>query len=623
MMFPVSLFLHLILLMISTITLAQEAKTSLKPPLHGKHWVAISGKPLAASAGAQLFVQGGNAVDAACGMLAAAATIWDTLGWGGETQALIYNPNDRKVYAINALGVAPSGATPEKYRQLGYDYPPEYGPLAAVTPGTPGGLLVMLAEFGTMSLAQVLAPAMDLAEGFPIEENLVNQIRRYQPFLEQWQTSTSVFLPHRIELGVPPWPVPGELFRQENLLKTFQKLVEAERQALQSGANRKEAIMAAYERFYRGDIAEELASAVQADGGLITMQDLANYQVYIEDPVKVTYKDYTVYKLNTWVQGPVLLQMLNLLEPYDLKALGYNSAEYIHLLYQVMNLSFADRDFYYGDPYFVPEEPLKGLLSKDYAALRRTLIDMEFNDPNVRPGDPYPFQGESNPFVELLQKWKIRQPEVKDEIVTIPTGRTRDEAFHAGTTTIQSADAEGWVVSMTPSGGWVPAYIAGSTGVGLSQRMQSFVMEQGHNPYNLMQPGKRPRATLTPSIALQGDQPVLSFAVQGGDTQEQNLLQFFLNVVEFGMDVQQATEAANFNSYQLHSSFIPTVSEPGRIILRTDTPKEVLYSLSQKGYRIELEQLSSGPINAIYRDVKHGTLMGGSSNYGDDYGLAW
>lgn len=605
---------------------AQEFKHSSKPLLHGRNWIAIAGKPLAASAGAQTFTRGGNAVDAACAMLAAAATMWDTLSWGGETQALIHDPRTRKVIAINALGVAPSRATPEYYTSRGLAHPPDYGPLAAITPGTPGGLMVMLAEYGSMSLEEVLAPAMEMAASYPIEQTSAETIEVNKPYLRRWQHSMAVLLPNYNPSKPAAWaaPRPGELFHQPELLETLTKLVAAERTALAAGKSRKEAIYAAYERFYRGDIAEELVASTQAAGGLITLDDLDSWQVYIEEPVKTSYRGIDVYKLNSWVQGPVMLQMLNMLEEFDLKAMGYNSVQYIHTLYQVMNLAFADRDFYYGDPYYPPEEPIEGLLSKDYARQRLKTIETLRNSAGVKPGDPYPFQNDSNPFQELLNNWKpLIQTDADFALNENLDSMSIDEGFRAGTTSIQAADKDGWVVSITPSGGWIPAFIAGSTGIGLSQRLQSFDMSPARNPFNVMEPGKRPRATLTPSMALKDGKPFLSFAVQGGDAQEQNLLQFFLNIVEFGMDVQQATEAANFNSYQLHSSFGDHTTQPGRLLLREDSSLLLRIGLTAMGYAVETEELTSGPINGIYFDQANGTMMGGSSNYGDDYGIAW
>jgi len=590
-----------------------------KPVLHGKHWVAITGKPLAATAGARMFMNGGNAVDAACAMLAATSTMWDVLGWGGETQALIYNPQTREVLGINALGVAPSGATPEFFRDKGLDYPPEYGPLAAVTPGTPGGLMVMLAEYGSLSLAEVLAPAIEMAEGYPIEASAVRSINRYRDEILKWPYSTAVFLPH--DDDGPRGPSVGEIFRQPDLKATLAKLVETERAALADGLDRKAAIYAAYDRFYRGDIAAEIVRSMQEHDGLFTMADLDQWQVRIEKPVSTSYRGIDVYKLTTWTQGPVLLQTLNILENFDVAAMGYNSTRYIHTLYQAMNLAYADRDFYYGDPYFPPEEPIEGLLSKDYAKQRAAEIDPERNDPDVGPGNPYDFQRGKNPFMQHLD-------DLRSGNATPGPADPNDSGFFQGTTTIQAADKEGWVVSITPSGAWIPAFIAGETGIGLSQRMQSFVLDAAENPYNVVAPGKRPRVTLTPSIALRDGEPWLSFAVQGGDAQDQNLLQFFLNVVEFGMNVQEAAEADNFLSYQLHDSFGDHKKEPGRLAVNESVTEFTRNRLTEMGYAVEVgvwgrRDRTSGPINAIWFDRENGTLQGGSSNHGDDYGIAW
>lgn len=590
-----------------------------KPVLHGKHWVAITGKPLAATAGARTFLHGGNAVDAACAMLAATSTMWDVLGWGGETQALIYNPHTKEVLGINALGVAPSGATPEFFRDKGLDYPPEYGPLAAVTPGTPGGLMVMLAEYGSLSLAEVLAPAIEMAAGYPIEASAVRAIERHRDRILEWPYSAAVFLPH--DDDGPRGPAVGEIFRQPDLQATLEKLVETERAALADGLDRKAAIYAAYDRFYRGDIAEEIVRSMREHGGLFTMADLDQWQVRVEKPVSTSYRGIDVYKLTTWTQGPVLLQTLNILENFDVAGMGYNSTRYIHTLYQAMNLAYADRDFYYGDPYFPPEEPVEGLLSKDYARKRAAEIDPERNDPDAGPGNPYDFQRGRNPFMQHLD-------DLRSGNVTPSAAAPDDAGFFQGTTTVQAADEEGWVVSITPSGAWIPAFIAGETGIGLSQRMQSFVLDPAENPYNVVAPGKRPRVTLTPSIALRDGEPWLSFAVQGGDAQDQNLLQFFLNVVEFGMNVQEAAEADNFLSYQLHDSFGDHKREPGRLAVNESVAEFTRDQLEKMGYAVEVgvwgsRDKTSGPINAIWFDREHGTFQGGSSNHGDDYGIAW
>lgn len=610
----------ILLLLALVIPFSLLAQRTQKPVIHGKSWMAITGKPLAATAGAQIFQEGGNAVDAACAMLGATATMWDVLSWGGETQAIIYNPNTKEVIAINAMGYAPTGATVDFYKSEGMDYPPAFGPLAATTPGTPGGLMTMLAEYGTMSLAEVLAPAMDLAKGYPMEEMTANNIERGKDRIKEWPYSKKVFLPHLGEEREAPEA--GEIFVQEDLYQTLSKLVEAEKNALDAGKSRKEAIYAAYDRFYKGDIAKEIVRGTREQGGLFTEADLANWKVKIEEALHVNYKGIDVYKLQEWTQGPALLQSLNILENFDLKSMGYNSSNYIHTIYQAMNLAFADRDFYYSDPAFDPVSPMKGLLSKEYAKDRAKLIG-DKNDPEIGPGDPYPYQGGTNPFKDMISE----RPEAIaiNNPGTPITGKDDPflESFLSGTTSIETADAEGWVVSVTPSGGWIPAVIAGNTGVGLSQRMQSFVLDEKLNPYNLPEPGKRPRVTLTPSMALKDGKPFLSFAVQGGDTQDQNLLQFFLNVVEFDMNVQQAVEAANINSYQMQSSFGAHETKPGAITLREDTPNWIRAELAKKGYLMDFASRTSGPINAIWFDWKHGTFWGGASNYGEDYGIGW
>ncbi len=306
--------------------------------------------------------------------------------------------------------------------------------------------------------------------------------------------------------------------------------------------------------------------------------------------------------------------------------MGYNSANYIHTLYQAMNLAFADRDFYYGDPYTPPAEPVEGLLSKQYAAERRKLIRPDRNATDLKPGDPYPFQGDSNPFEALRQQWQPVPPKADaegDESFQQAGTMSHDEAFRAGTTSIQAADAEGWVISVTPSGGWIPAFVAGDSGIGLSQRMQSFVLDESLNPFNVVRPGQRPRVTLTPSLALQNGKPLLAFSVQGGDTQDQNLLQFFLNMVEFGMNVQQAAEAQNILSYQMQSSFGAHQAEPGRLQVTPLVSPWSQAELTRMGYQVESIERTYSPITAIWFDRENGTMQGGASDYGDDYGIAW
>ena len=343
--------------------------------------------------------------------------------------------------------------------------------------------MTMLAEFGTMSLAQVLAPAIQLADGYPIEAQTANSIETNKSWIKQWKYSPAVFLPHAGETREAPEA--GEMFRQPDLAATLRKLVDAEAQALKAGKSRKDAILAAYDRFYKGDIAEELVRGFREQGGLFTAQDLAAWKVKIEEPLSTNYKGIEVYKLREWQQGPVMLQALNILETMDVKSLGYNTPKYMHTLYQTMNLAYADRDFYYGDPDFPPDEPIRGLLSKDYARARAKTINHVRNDPGVKPGDPYPFQAGTNPFEDLRKAWPPKPKTVRID-PPAAAGRSWDDGFYAGTTSIQAADAAGWVISVTPSGAWIPSVIAGRTGIGVSQRAQSFVLDPAENPYNVL-----------------------------------------------------------------------------------------------------------------------------------------
>ena len=588
---------------------------SQKPPLHGKDWMAITGKPLAATAGAMIFSKGGNAIDASCAMLAATCTMFDVLSWGGELQGLIYHPTLKKVIAINGLGVAPKKATVEYYKSQGYEsFPPEYGPLAAVTPGIPGGLMTVLAEYGTMSLREVLQPAIQMAGGYPIEAQTANSIERQKDQIKKWPYSSKILLPHQGQDREAPHA--GEIFVQKDLKVTLEKLIEAERKALKAGKTRKQAIMAAYDRFYKGDIADEIVRGTKEMGGLFEKSDLAEWKVKIEEPLSTNYRGIEVYKLQEWTQGPVLLQSLNMLENFNLKEMGYNSTEYIHTLYQVMNLAFADRDFYYGDPDFNKNSPIKTLISKEYAKERLKLINKEMNDPAFRPGDPYGFTGKQNPFNQYLS-------EIENKGSTGALTEKFLEDFQMGTTSVVAADKSGWVVSFTPSGGWIPACIAGNSGIGLSQRMQSFVLNEKDGPNNVLAPGKRPRVTLTPSLAMKDGKPFLAFAKQAGDEQDQLLLQFFLNVVEFDISVQKATEAPSFKTYQMFSSFGKHERKPGAMTLNKATSEKIRKELEQKGYKIDTQERTSGPVNAIFFDWKHRTFWGGSSNHGEDYGIAW
>ena len=387
---------------VATAVTAVAIAATNKPSLHAKKWMAVTGKPLAATAGAMIFLKGGNAVDAACAMIAACATMWDTLSWGGETQALIYNPVTRKVIGINALGRRADGSDTRVLPVEGHAVParvrPARGRHARHARRDHGDARRVRESFLS---PRSWPPRSTWRTATPSSSSTSTRSNASATGLLKWPESRRVLLPRP---GDQP-PEPGEIFRQPDLAATLRKLVETEKAALKAGKSRKDAILAAYDRFYKGDIAKEYVRGSQEVGGLHTEADLANWKVKIEEPVKVSYKGIDVYKLDFWTQGPVMLQALNILESMDLKAMGYNSTRYLHALYQAMNLAFADRDFYYGDTAYKPSTPGPGLLSKDYAKARAAKIDWAKNDANVKPGDPYPFMQATNPYADLLAKW--------------------------------------------------------------------------------------------------------------------------------------------------------------------------------------------------------------------------
>jgi gamma-glutamyltranspeptidase/glutathione hydrolase len=593
----------------------ERSKQTMRPVVRGSQYAVASMKPEATQVGERILRAGGNAFDAAVAAQAVLALVdAPSNGVGSDAVLLLYDARKNKVVSLNAEGTAPKLATIDWYKKnLKGTLPDSDTLLAGTVPGVVDSWYILLDRFGTKTFAEVLAPVIELAEkGFPLSERLASAIDGSKK-LRKYPSSVKVYYPEG-----KAWKG-GDIFRNPQLAATLTKMVDAERE--NSAKGRREALRAARDRFYKGDIAEEFCRGSREQGGLHTTADLANWEVKIEEPVKTTYKGVEVYKLTCWTQGPVLLQALNILESFDLQSMGYNSARYLHALYQAMNLAYADRDFYYGDIYFPPEEPLRALLSKEYAKQRVKLIDWKNNNPEIRPGDPYSFEGKQNPFAELLKNWSNapQKAETKTE-----AQRAQFEAdFRAGTTSIQAADEKGWVISVTPSGGWLPACVAGNTGIGMSQRMQSFVLDEAENPFNVVAPGKRPRVTLTPTLAFKDEKPFLSFSVQGGDTQDQNLLQFFLNVVEFGMNVQEACEAANITSYQMRSSFGEHKAEPGRVTLNQEVPSWVRRELQRMGYKLDFARKTSGPITAIFIDQEHGTLWGGASNHGEDYGIAW
>ena len=580
---------------------------TMKPLIAGKRGVVAAGHPLVAEAGLRILEKGGNAVDAGVATVFAASVVeMNGFGAGAECPILI-KLADKPVTAINGAGIAPELATVDFYKHLRPDDPrladvasiskgtiPAYGLLSPLVPSAIDSLLVALEKYGTMRFAEVIQPAIELAEGFPLDAHFARGLERFQPILEKWPTSRRVYLPGGHA------PKAGEIFVQADLARTFRSMAEAEKQNVARG--REAAIEAVRDYFYRGPIAKRISDFCQQAGCLLREGDFAAYRAKIEEPLTTNYRGIDVYKVSFWSQSPVFLENLNLLEGFDLKTMGHNSGDYIHTLVEAMKLGYADRDAYYGDPDFsaIPMQ----LIAKDYAALRRPLINPSKASAEHLPGDPIHMQ-----------------PRASEDFVRARYADRNGE--HQDTTCVNVIDRAGNMFSATPSGAWYPAVIAGDTGIPLGQRAQSFVLTPGHP--NQLAPHKRPRITLTPTIALKGKSPWLAFSTPCGDSQDQTLLQVFLNVAEFGMNPQEAVEAPRFDSEAMYSSFDAHQDSPLVLGVEKRIPQSVQEELRKRGHKVVVqgEWGNSCAPTMVEFDPQNGVIKGGADVRGYRYALAW
>ncbi|HEX8089984.1 MAG TPA: gamma-glutamyltransferase family protein [Blastocatellia bacterium] len=603
--------------------IAPEADT-FRPVVRGKRGAVAAGHPLSAEAGMRLLQQGGNAVDAGCAAILAASVIeFSHFSFGGEVPIIIKLGNAAPA-VINGQGIAPRLATRgfflERAKGGGemgpvYRGSPEYvsisdggarpgvipssGILPATVPGVLDAVVTALDRFGTKSLAEVMQPAIELADGFPIDELRVSYIEKTRKIFEQWPTSAKLFLPGgRV-------PKAGEMFSQPELARTLREIVKAEGAARARG--RREALVAARDHFYKGQVAKRISDFSEKNGGLLRAQDFAAFHAKVEEPTKTVYRGYEVYKTGFWAAGPAMLEMLNLLEDYDLRALKHNSADYIHTLTEAMKLGFADRDRYYGDPDFV-RVPGPELLSKDYAKVRRARIDSLHASLEQRPGDPV----NKKPLVNVGP-----HPALTGRSLVPEAERAND------TTCVNVVDKEGNLFSATPSGAWLPAVVAGDTGVLMGQRMQSFLLEEGHP--NMLEPGKRPRITLTPTLVLKDGKPFLVLSTPGGDNQDQSLIQVLLNIIEFGMSVQEAVEAPRFQTLHLVSSFDDHRFNPGVLNLEDRIAREVAEDLGSRGHKVEMQPAWGNPSapTVIRFRADAGVIEAGADPRRGRYAIAW
>ncbi len=576
------------IVLLATPICAQYQKTMF-PPVRGTREMVGAANNFEVEAGFRLLAQGGNAVDAGvAATLTAAVTEQSRFGLGGEMPLLV-KMRGKRVVVVSGVGRAPTGATvdyyrtrkPEPWEDASRMAPiPSIGIRAAVTPGVFDGLLLALDKYGTRSFAQVVAPAIEYAEGFPIPEEFASFIERDEEVLELWPTSKKLFMPK----GRPPER--GELVRLKPLVKTLKALVAVE---AKTKGSRSKKLQAVRDLFYRGKIGRQIADFSVENGGLITREDMANFQAEIDVPASTSYRGYSVNKPGFWSQGPVLLQALNILESYDLKGMGHNSREYLHTLVEAMTLAMADRDRYYGDP-DGGEVPAETLLSKKYAERRRAQIDPKKASMDHRPGT-------------ILPAMKLSGG--------LSTGEASgEEPWVSDTTCVNVVDRKGNVFSATPSGAWLPSVIAGGTGIPLSTRLQSFVLTAGHA--NRIAPGKRQRITLSPKQLLKDRKQVFALSTPGGDNQDQAALQVLLNIIEFGMSPQEAVEAPRFQSYHLYGSFGGHEFSPGRLALEDRIPSEVAAELKQMGHRVSIRGPWSNSSAPTIIHITDGVLHGGA-----------
>ena len=583
-----------------TTLLAQTPAAPVRGEVRGTRGVVAAGRTFTADAGARLMTAGGNAIDGGvAAIFAAAVTEISHFGLGGESPIIIYSARDKRVVVVNGQGPAPKAATPQRF--AGQAAIPGNGPLAATLPAVVDAAAIALAAYGTRSLSDVLQPAIELADGFPMYTFLHNYLRSERAASEQYAWTKSTYYAN----GVTP---AGEMFRQPNLAATLRALAAAEKAALSRGASREQAIDAGRDAFYKGAIAREMTSAVREAGGVMTEEDLAGYRGRVEEPATATYRGYSIHKAGFWNQGPSLLQTLRILEGFDLRTMGRGSPDALHTIVEAIKLGYADRDRYYGDPDFV-RVPGAALLSESYAVARRRLIDANKASLEHRPGTPEQLNlpAEAGKYLQssIHQSGPYKEP--------------------GDTTAIQTIDADGNLFSATPSSGWLlgGAFVAGRTGVPMSNRMQAFNLDPS-SP-NVLAGGKRPRTTLTPTVVMKDGKPFLAIGTPGGDSQDQQILLVLLNMIDFGLDVQAAIEAPRVNSLHPVSSFDDHRAQPGVLEIETSFPGATIDALKARGHTLLLRRphaMSTG-IVAAGLDPATGRLRGGADLRRERAIVAW
>ena len=596
----------------------------------GTRGVVASGHYLATVAGFRIMEQGGNAVDAAAAMCFAENLLEpQNDGTGGEVPTLIYLAKERKTYAISGMGWSPRAFSIDWCRNNHIDLIPGDGYLPACVPSVVDTWAVALSHFGTMSFRQVLQPTIELAEhGFPIYEGLHDHLAANRAkFEERYPTTFALYFPNGRT------PETGEVWRNPDYASMLKQLCDAEAGEV---GGRIAGIEAARNAFYKGEIAHRIVDfinqnpTIDASGaahtGLLSYDDIAEWYASIEPSVSVNYRGLDVHKCPAWTQGPVFLQQLTLLEGYDLTALGHNSADYLHILTECSKLAFADREAYYGDPRF-DQTPYDVLLSKEYAASRRGLVG-DTASRELRPGDA----GAGVPTYASLDVLADNRRALNSLQRSRPNAGSgadlpddlRNRGRLGDTTHLDAIDREGNMVAATPSGGWIgTSPVIPGLGFPLGTRGQMFYLD-AKRP-NALEPHKRPRATLTPSLVTRQGEPYMVFGTPGGDSQDQWTLQFFLNYVDFGMNIQEALDAPAVHSLHFPSSFYPREAYPGRLEAENRIAPEVITELRRRGHEVIVTSgWSHGKCMGIRYDRERGVILGGAAPKGNiAYAIGW
>lgn len=580
-------------------------------PARGTRGAVAGGTEYSTEAGMRMYTHGGNAVDAGVATMYAASVVeFSHFGLGGEAPILI-RTKDGKVHAIAGVGTMPKLASAQFFRDHKVtddeivtlpdtngmaNWVPVCGILPALVPSMVEAGLVSLREYGTKSFSEVIQPAIQLADGFPIDEYRVQSIRVSMKYLSLWPDSKRTFLPDGHAPNV------GDIFRQPDLARTLRSMAEAEHKALAAGASRAKAIDAVRDFFYRGEIAHRIDAFSKAHNGFLRYEDMAAFKLEPEEPVSTTFKGYTVYKPGFWSQGPAMIEALNILDGYDLVGMKLNSAEYIHTMVEALKLAYADRDTYYGDPKF-NKIPTETLLSKSYGEERRKLIT-ENASLDFRPGkigDHPP----THPFYSDIKRYKIP-----------------DALMNKDTTCVDAIDKDGVLFSATPSGAWMPSYLAGDTGIPLTQRAESFLLVPGHP--NELAGGKRPRVTLSPTLVTNPDHTLIALSTPGGDNQDQSLLQVLMHAAFFGMNTERAVESPRFQTEHLVSSFDNHAMSPGKLLLDDRLDPAVIMELQRRKHLVEIRtKYGSGAAPVIIRMTPAGLIEAGADPFYYRAAQAW